>query len=101
MMAKRPDRAEMDKLPTPERIDKMRALHKEHMTVMEAAMDKSALDLSTYATTAVPNPVVHTSWTTLNRKMSEGRTTPVANSKIKLPTQTTTYVPPTTTPPVL
>lgn len=42
MMAKRPDRAEMDKLSTPERIDKMRALHKERMTAMEAAMDKRA-----------------------------------------------------------
>ncbi len=40
MMGKHPDRAEMDKLTTPERIDKMRALHKEHMTTMEAAMDK-------------------------------------------------------------
>ena len=40
MMGKRPDRAEMDKLSTPERIDKMRALHKEHMAAMEAAMDK-------------------------------------------------------------
>ena len=42
MMSKRPDRTEMDKLPTPERIDKMRALHKEHMATMEAAMDKRA-----------------------------------------------------------
>jgi hypothetical protein len=42
MMAKRPDRAEMEKLPTPERIDKMRALHKERMASMEAAMDKRA-----------------------------------------------------------
>jgi Spy/CpxP family protein refolding chaperone len=40
MMGKRPDRTEMDKLSTPERIDKMRALHKEHMAAMEAAMDK-------------------------------------------------------------
>jgi hypothetical protein len=40
MMGKRPDRAEMDKLTTPERIDKMRAMHKEHMSTMEAAMDK-------------------------------------------------------------
>jgi protein CpxP len=40
MMGKRPDRAEMDKLTTPERIDKMRALHKEHMAAMEAVMDK-------------------------------------------------------------
>jgi Spy/CpxP family protein refolding chaperone len=41
-MGKRPDRAEMDKLTTPERIDKMRALHKEHMAAMEAAMDQRA-----------------------------------------------------------
>ena len=41
-MGKRPDRAEMDKLTTPERLDKMRALHKEHMATMEAAMDKRA-----------------------------------------------------------
>ncbi len=40
MMGKRPDRAEMDKLTTPERIDKMRAMHKERMATMEAAMDK-------------------------------------------------------------
>lgn len=40
MVGKRPDRAEMDKLSTPERLDKMRALHKEHMAAMDAAMDK-------------------------------------------------------------
>lgn len=37
---KRVDRAEMDKLTTPERIDKMRALRNEHMATMNAAMDK-------------------------------------------------------------
>ena len=37
---KRPDRAEMDKLTTPERIDKMRAMRAERMTAMNAAMDK-------------------------------------------------------------
>jgi hypothetical protein len=37
---KRPNRAEMDKLSTPERIDRMRALRAEHMTAMNAAMDK-------------------------------------------------------------
>ncbi len=37
---KYPDRAEMDKLTTPERIDKMRALRAEHMTAMNATMDK-------------------------------------------------------------
>lgn len=38
--AKRPDRAELDKLTTPERIDKMRALRTERMAAMNAAMDK-------------------------------------------------------------
>jgi hypothetical protein len=42
MMGKHPDRAEMDKLTTPERIDKMRAMHKEHMAKMETAMDQRA-----------------------------------------------------------
>lgn len=37
---KRPDRAEMDKLTTPERIDKMRELRKQHMGDMQATMDK-------------------------------------------------------------
>lgn len=40
MKHERPDRAELDKLPTPERIDKMRALRKQHMDDMQAAMDK-------------------------------------------------------------
>jgi Spy/CpxP family protein refolding chaperone len=38
--AKRPDRSELEKLPMPDRIDKMRALRKERMAAMEAAMDK-------------------------------------------------------------
>jgi hypothetical protein len=40
MMGKHPDHAEMAKLTTPERIDKMRALHKERMATMEAAMNQ-------------------------------------------------------------
>jgi hypothetical protein len=51
MMNKRPDHAEMDKLTTPERIDKMRAMHKEHMAVMEAAMDKRAEATKTFYAT--------------------------------------------------
>ncbi|WP_294766816.1 Spy/CpxP family protein refolding chaperone [uncultured Rhodoferax sp.] len=38
--AQRPDRAELEKLPTPERLDKMRALRTQHMNDMSAAMDK-------------------------------------------------------------
>jgi hypothetical protein len=51
MMSKRPDRAEMDKLTTPERIDKMRAMHKEQMTAMEANMDKRAEATKTFYAT--------------------------------------------------
>lgn len=40
LTSKRTDRAELDKLPTPERIDKMKALRNQHMTDMTAAMDK-------------------------------------------------------------
>lgn len=40
MTHKRPDRAELDKLSTPERIDKMRALRTERMAAMNAEMDK-------------------------------------------------------------
>lgn len=36
----RPDRAELEKLSTPERLDKMRALRTQHMTDMQAAMNK-------------------------------------------------------------
>lgn len=36
----RMDRSEMEKLTTPERIDKMRAMHTQHMTERTAAMDK-------------------------------------------------------------
>lgn len=40
LVSKRTDRAELDKLPTPERIDKMKTLRNQHMTDMTAAMDK-------------------------------------------------------------
>lgn len=36
----RPDRAELDKLSTPERLDKMRVLRTQHLTDMQAQMDK-------------------------------------------------------------
>lgn len=40
MMNSRAERAELSKLPTPERIDKMKAMHTERMTMMTAEMDK-------------------------------------------------------------
>ncbi len=39
-MEQRPDRAELNKLSTPERIDKMRALRQQRLADMNAAMDK-------------------------------------------------------------
>ena len=48
---KRPDRAEMDKLTTPERIDKMRAQRSERMTAMNAAMDKREDAIKTFYAT--------------------------------------------------
>jgi Spy/CpxP family protein refolding chaperone len=54
MMGQRPDPTEMDKLSTPERIDKMRALHKERMAAMEAAMDKRGDATKTFYATLSP-----------------------------------------------
>jgi len=54
MMGKRPDRAEMEKLPLPERIDKMRALRKEHMAAMEANMDKRDNAIKTFYAALTP-----------------------------------------------
>lgn len=54
MMGKRPDRAEIEKLPLPERIDKMRALRKEHMAAMEAYMDKRDEAIKTFYAALTP-----------------------------------------------
>ena len=54
LLAKRPDRAELDKLPTPERIDKMRALRSQHMTDMNAAMDKRGEATKAFYATLTP-----------------------------------------------
>lgn len=51
MGPKHPDRAEMDKLTTPERIDKMRALRTERMTAMNSAMDKREDAIKTFYAT--------------------------------------------------
>lgn len=54
LLAKRPDRAELDKLTTPERIDKMKALHTQHMTDMNAAMDKHGEATKAFYATLTP-----------------------------------------------
>jgi len=51
MMGQRPgadQRAELAKLPTPERIDRMRALRTERMNTMNAEMDKRAAAVKTF-----------------------------------------------------
>jgi Spy/CpxP family protein refolding chaperone len=54
MMGKRADHAEIAKLPTPERIDKMRALHAQHVADMNAAMDKRGEATKAFYATLTP-----------------------------------------------
>lgn len=54
MMGQRTDYAELAKLPTPERIDKMKALRTEHMNAMNAAMDKHADATKAFYATLTP-----------------------------------------------
>lgn len=54
MMGKRGEYAELDKLPTPERIDKMKALRNQHMTDMNAAMDKRGEATKAFYATLTP-----------------------------------------------
>lgn len=50
----RPDRAELEKLTTPERIEKMRALRNQRMTEMQAAMDKRDDAIKTFYAVLAP-----------------------------------------------
>ena len=54
MLAKRPDYAELAKLPTPERIDKMKALHTQHISEMTAAMDQRGEATKAFYATLTP-----------------------------------------------
>jgi hypothetical protein len=54
MMGKRADHAEIAKLPTPERIDKMKALHAQHTNEMNAAMDKRGDATKAFYATLTP-----------------------------------------------
>lgn len=53
-MGKRMDHAEMDKLTTPERMEKMRSMHKERMAAMDAAMDKRIEATKTFYAALTP-----------------------------------------------
>jgi len=54
MMETRPDPAEMAKLPTPERLDKMKTLHTQRMGEMTTAMDKHAEAVKTFYAVLTP-----------------------------------------------
>lgn len=54
MMGQRPDRAELAKLPTPERIDTMKALRNRHMAERSAAMDKRGEATKTFYAALTP-----------------------------------------------
>ncbi|MEN9437066.1 MAG: hypothetical protein RIR09_1721 [Pseudomonadota bacterium] len=54
MAQARPDRAALEKLTTPERIDKMRSLRNQRMTDMQAAMDKRDDAIKTFYAALAP-----------------------------------------------
>ena len=54
LMAKRPDPADMARLTTPERIDKMKSLHTQHVTDMTAEMDKRGEASKAFYATLTP-----------------------------------------------
>ncbi len=54
MMGKRPDHAELAKLPTPERIDKMKVLHAQHSAEMNAVMDRRGDATKAFYATLTP-----------------------------------------------
>jgi Spy/CpxP family protein refolding chaperone len=54
MLTKQADHAELAKLPTPERIDKMKALHAQHVADMTAAMDKRGEATKVFYATLTP-----------------------------------------------
>jgi hypothetical protein len=55
LIATRPDFADLAKLPTPERIDKMKALHTQRMSDMNAAMDKRGEATKAFYATLTPD----------------------------------------------
>jgi Spy/CpxP family protein refolding chaperone len=54
MADNRPDRAEMDKLTTPERIDKMKVIRAQHMAERNAAMEKREEAVKTFYASLSP-----------------------------------------------
>lgn len=72
-MAKRPDFTELAKLPTPERIDKMQALHAQHASEMNAAMEKRGTATKVFYATLTPEQQKVFDVSTLPRHGAAGR----------------------------
>ena len=73
MMAKRPDFAELAKLPTPERIDKMQALHAQHAAEMNAVMEKRGAATKAFYAVLTPEQQKVFDASTLPRHAFAGR----------------------------
>ncbi len=73
LMAKRPDFTELAKLPTPERIDKMQALHAQHASEMNAAMEKRGVATKAFYATLTPEQQKVFDASTLPHQGSAGR----------------------------
>lgn len=73
MMSQRPDRAELDKLATPERIDKMKSLRAQQMASMTAAMDKRDEATKVFYATLTPEQKKTFDASTTRQHRHEGR----------------------------
>ncbi|MEO8119308.1 MAG: Spy/CpxP family protein refolding chaperone [Rhodoferax sp.] len=73
MMGQRPDRAALAKLPTPERIDTMKALRNRHMAEMSAAMDKRGEATKTFYAALTPEQQKVFDANTMRRHGRDGR----------------------------
>ncbi len=73
MMDKRADRAELDKLPTPERIDKMKALRTQHMTDMNTAMDQRGEATKAFYATLTPEQQKVFDSSAMRHRRADGR----------------------------
>jgi protein CpxP len=73
MMGQHPDRAEMEKLTTPERIDKMKTLRTQHMGEMMSAMDKRGEATKAFYATLTPEQKKTFDTSAMRHGKSEGR----------------------------
>jgi hypothetical protein len=73
LRANRPDRAQLEKMTTPERIDTMKALRSRHMAEMNAAMDQRGEATKTFYAALTPEQQKVFDANTLRRHGPDGR----------------------------